>query len=94
MAGRKFWLHEMLCVGQVVQRKIFNENLERKLRGNSQYLANLESRLQHEIVKAAPLLSANLDALPTAQLQQLVNAQEEALKRARAMLVSTPCQSP
>ncbi|KAL3152113.1 hypothetical protein ABBQ32_001214 [Trebouxia sp. C0010 RCD-2024] len=63
-----------------------NENMERKLRGNSQYLANLEARLQHEVVKAAPLLSSNLDALPTAQLQQLVTAQEEALKRARSML--------
>lgn len=72
---------------QVVQSKVVNENLERKLRANSQYLANLEARLQHEIVKAAPLLNANLDALPTPQLQQLVNAQEEALKRARSMLV-------
>ena len=68
--------------------------MERKLRGNSQYLANLEARLQHEIVKAAPLLGSNLDALPTAQLQQLVVAQEEALKRARSMLVTSlvwPC---
>ena len=89
----------LLCIGyavvvttlleflQVVQSKVVNENLERKIRANSQYLGNLEARLQHEIVKAAPLLSANLDALPTPQLQQLVNAQEEALKRARSMLV-------
>ena len=38
-------------------------------------------------MKAAPLLNPNLDALPTAQLQQLVHAQEETLKRARSMLV-------
>ena len=79
---------------QVVQSKILNENMERKLRGNSQYLANLEARLQHEIVKAAPLLGSDLDALPTAQLQQLVAAQEEALKRVRSMLVTSlvqPC---
>ncbi len=72
---------------QVSQSKTYTEGLERKLRSNQQYLANLESRLQHEIVKAAPLMSSNLDALPTAQLQQLVHAQEEALKRARSMLV-------
>lgn len=78
----------------MVQSKTLNENMDRKLRGNSQYLANLEARLQHEIVKAAPLLSSNLDALPTAQLQQLVNAQEEALKRARSMLVGTPAPWP
>ena len=71
----------------MVQGKVLNENMERKLRGNSQYLANLEVRLQHEIVKAAPVLSSNLDGLPTVQLQQLVAAQEEALKRARSMLV-------
>ena len=70
-----------------MQGKILNENLERKLKGSSQYLANLEARLQHEMVKTAPLLSSNLDALPTAQLQQLVIAQEEALKKARSMLV-------
>ncbi|KAL0026664.1 hypothetical protein WJX79_002501 [Trebouxia sp. C0005] len=68
------------------QNKSYSAGLERKLRSNQQYLANLESRLQHEIVKAAPLMGSNLDALPTAQLQQLVHAQEEALKRARSML--------
>ncbi len=36
-------------------------------------------------------MGSNLDALPTAQLQQLVHAQEEALKRARSMLVSKAC---
>jgi hypothetical protein len=73
---------------QASQSKSYSAGLERKLRSNQQYLANLESRLQHEIVKAAPLMGSNLDALPTAQLQQLVHAQEEALKRARSMLVS------
>ncbi|KAL0051235.1 hypothetical protein WJX82_004155 [Trebouxia sp. C0006] len=68
------------------QSKSYSAGLERKLRSNQQYLANLESRLQHEIVKAAPLMGSNLDALPTAQLQQLVHAQEEALKQARSML--------
>lgn len=84
----------ILPVAQVVQSKALNENMARKLRGNSQYLANLEARLQHEIVKAAPVLSSNLDGLPTVQLQQLVAAQEEALKRARSMLVTSlacPC---
>ncbi len=74
---------------QASQSKSYSAGLERKLRSNQQYLANLESRLQHEIVKAAPLMGSNLDALPTAQLQQLVHAQEEALKRARSMLVRT-----
>ena len=72
---------------QVSQGKSYSDGLERKLRSNQQYLANLEARLQHEMVKAAPLMASNLDALPTAQLQQLVHAQEEALKRARSMLV-------
>ena len=49
----------------------------------------MEARLQHEIVKVNPGLGTNLDVLPTAQLQQLVQSQEEALKRARAMLVCT-----
>lgn len=75
------------CVMQVSQGKSYSDGLERKLRSNQQYLANLEARLQHEMVKAAPLMASNLDALPTAQLQQLVHAQEEALKRARSMLV-------
>ena len=91
------WVQARLPLVQVVQSKLLNENMERKLRGNSQYLANLEARLQHEIVKAAPLLSSNLDALPTPQLQQLVTAQEEALKRARSMLVNPlvlPCVTP
>ena len=74
-------------VTQVSQSKSYSDGLERKLRSNQQYLANLEVRLQHEMVKAAPLMASNLDALPTAQLQQLVHAQEEALKRARSMLV-------
>lgn len=87
--GKACWLQACLPPVQVVQSKILNENMERKLRGNSQYLANLEARLQHEIVKAAPLLTSNLDALPTAQLQQLVTAQEDALKRARSMLVNS-----
>lgn len=78
-------------VTQASQSKSYSAGLERKLRSNQQYLANLESRLQHEIVKAAPLMGSNLDALPTAQLQQLVHAQEEALKRARSMLVSIAC---
>lgn len=89
-----WYLQALLPLAQVVQGKVLNENMERKLRGNSQYLANLEARLQHEIVKAAPVLSSNLDGLPTVQLQQLVVAQEEALKRARSMLVTTlawPC---
>lgn len=71
---------------EISQGKKYTEGLERKLRGNQQYVANLEAQLQHEIVKAAPLLNPNLDALPTAQLQQLVHAQEETLKRARSML--------
>ena len=93
-AGNAYQLRSTPPFVQVVQSKILNESMERKLRGNSQYLANLEARLQHEIVKAAPLLGSNLDALPTAQLQQLVAAQEDALKRARSMLVTSlvrPC---
>ena len=73
---------------QVAQCKNYIEGLERKLRGNQQHVARVEARLQHEMVKANPVLGTNLDVLPTAQLQQLVQSQEEALKRARAMLVS------
>ena len=72
---------------QVAQCKNYIEGLERKLRGNHQHVARVEARLQHEMVKANPALGTNLDVLPTAQLQQLVQSQEEALKRARAMLV-------
>lgn len=71
----------------MLHAKAYSEGLERKLRGSQQYVASLEARLQHEMVKATPLLSPNLDAVPTAQLQQLVHVQEEALKRARSTLV-------
>lgn len=72
---------------QMAQCKNYIEGLERKLRGNHQHVAQVEARLQHEMVRANPALGTNLDVLPTAQLQQLVQSQEEALKRARAMLV-------
>ena len=87
----KLHFNDGCSVLKASQSKSYSAGLERKLRSNQQYLANLESRLQHEIVKAAPLMGSNLDALPTAQLQQLVHAQEEALKRARSMLVSIAC---
>lgn len=73
---------------QVAQCKNYIDGLERKLRGNQQHVARLEARLQHELVKGNHVLGTNLDVLPTAQLEQLVHSQEEALKKARAMLVN------
>lgn len=72
---------------QVMQCKHYIDGLERKVRGTQQQVARMEARLQHEMVKGSGVPATNMDVLPTAQLKQLVHSQEEALKKARAMLV-------